>query len=59
MHCVIDSPQGIEITDLFIRTLREGGPPGWPGYTGYEGKEAFLSGKVRDVVRRKPPGGCL
>lgn len=45
MHCVIDSPQGIEITDLFIRTLREGGPPGWPSYTWYEGKEAFLSGR--------------
>jgi multiple sugar transport system substrate-binding protein len=45
MHCVIDSPQGIQITDLFIRTLREGGPPGWPGYTWYEGKEGFLSGR--------------
>ena len=45
MRCVIDSPQGIEITDLFIRTLKEGGPPGWPSYTWYEGKEAFLSGK--------------
>lgn len=45
MNCVIDSPQGIEITDLFIRTLKEGGPPGWPSYTWYEGKEGFLSGK--------------
>jgi len=45
MHCVIDSPQGIRITDLFIRTLKEGGPPGWPGYTWYEGKEGFLSGR--------------
>jgi multiple sugar transport system substrate-binding protein len=42
---VIDSPQGIQITDLFIRTLREGGPPGWPGYTWYEGKEGFLAGR--------------
>jgi len=45
MHCVIDSPRGIQITDLFIRTLREGGPPGWPSYTWYEGKEGFLSGR--------------
>ena len=42
--CVINSPQGVEITDLFIRTLKEGGPPGWPSYTWYEGKEGFLAG---------------
>ena len=45
LHCTINSPQGIAITDLFIRTLKEGGPPGWPSYTWYEGKEGFLSGK--------------
>jgi multiple sugar transport system substrate-binding protein len=45
MRCVIDSSQGVKITDLFIRTLKDGGPPGWPSYTWYEGKEAFLSGK--------------
>jgi len=45
LNCVIDSPEGIEITDLFIRTLKEAGPPGWPSYTWYEGKEGFLSGK--------------
>ena len=43
--CVINSKRGIEITDLFIRTLKEGGPPGWLSYTWYEGKEGFLSGK--------------
>jgi multiple sugar transport system substrate-binding protein len=45
LKCTINSPQGIEITDLFIRTLKEAGPPGWPSYTWYEGKEGFLSGK--------------
>ena len=48
IHCVIDTPQGIEITDLFTRTLGEGGPPGWPSYTWYEGEEAFPSGKFAD-----------
>ena len=43
--CVINSKEGIKITDLFMRTLKDGGPPGWPGYTWYEGKEGFLSGK--------------
>jgi multiple sugar transport system substrate-binding protein len=46
MHCAIGSPQSIEITDLFMRTLKEAGPPGWPSYTWYEGKEAFLSGRL-------------
>ena len=41
----LNSPQAIELTDLFIRMLKEAGPPGWPGYTWYEGKEGFLSGK--------------
>jgi multiple sugar transport system substrate-binding protein len=45
LNCTINSPQGIEITDLFIRILKETGPPGWPSYTWYEGKEGFLSGK--------------
>jgi len=45
LKCAIDSPRGIEITDLFIRTLKEAGPPGWPSYTWYEGKEGFLSGR--------------
>ncbi len=44
-RCVINSPKGIELTDLYMRTLKECGPPGWPGYTWYEGKEGFLSGK--------------
>jgi multiple sugar transport system substrate-binding protein len=45
LNCIINSPQGIEITDLFIRILKDAGPPGWPSYTWYEGKEGFLSGK--------------
>lgn len=45
LKCTINSPQAIEITDLFIRILKEAGPPGWPSYTWYEGKEGFLSGK--------------
>lgn len=45
LNCTIDSPRGVAITDLFIRTLQEAGPPGWPSYTWYEGKEGFLSGK--------------
>ncbi|MCK5347666.1 MAG: sugar ABC transporter substrate-binding protein, partial [Candidatus Heimdallarchaeota archaeon] len=44
-RCVINSPKGIEITELFIKILKDCGPPGWPGYTWYEGKEGFLSGK--------------
>lgn len=44
-RCVINSPKGIEITDLFMKTLKDCGPPGWPVYTWYEGKEGFLSGK--------------
>lgn len=44
-RCMINSPKSIELTDLFVRIFKEGGPPGWPGYTWYEGKEGFLSGK--------------
>jgi len=45
MKCAINSAQGIHVTDWFMRTLKEGGPPGWPSYTWYEGKQGFASGK--------------
>ncbi|MCL5019723.1 MAG: extracellular solute-binding protein, partial [Patescibacteria group bacterium] len=44
-NCTINNPFAIQYTDLFIRILKDGGPPGWAGYTWYEGKEGFLSGK--------------
>ncbi|MCK4965694.1 sugar ABC transporter substrate-binding protein [bacterium] len=43
-NCTINNASAVEITDIFMKTLRECGPPGWPGYTWYEGKEGFLSG---------------
>ena len=45
LKCVINSPESIEITSLYMKTIMDGGPPGWPGYTWYEGKEGFLSGR--------------
>ncbi len=44
-HCIIDSPEGIEATELWARTLREAGPEGITGYTWYEAKEGFAAGR--------------
>ena len=41
----INSPQAMEFTRLWIKTIKDFGPPDWPNITWYYGKQKFLSGE--------------
>jgi multiple sugar transport system substrate-binding protein len=36
MKCSINSPEGVEFTDLWVNMVKESGPPGWPAQTWME-----------------------
>jgi multiple sugar transport system substrate-binding protein len=44
MKCQINSPRAVEFTKLWIKTIRDFGPPDWPNITWYDGKQKFSSG---------------
>ncbi len=45
MRCRINSPQAVEFTRLWIKTIKDFGPSDWPNITWYDGKQKFSSGE--------------
>jgi len=45
MSCRINSPRAVEFTRLWIKTIKDFGPPDWPNITWYDGKQKFSSGE--------------
>ncbi|MEN6311994.1 MAG: sugar ABC transporter substrate-binding protein [Acidobacteriota bacterium] len=44
MKCRINSPKAVAFTKLWIKTIKDFGPPDWPNMTWYDGKQKFSSG---------------
>jgi len=44
LKCTINSPQGIEFTDMWVQMVKESGPPGWPVQTWMENISDFQAG---------------
>ena len=49
-HCAIASPKAVEITEAFIRNLKESGPSDWPNQRWYELALDFCDGKYGLIV---------
>jgi multiple sugar transport system substrate-binding protein len=45
MRCRINSPEAVEFTKVWIKTIKDFGPPDWPNITWYDGKQKFSSGE--------------
>jgi multiple sugar transport system substrate-binding protein len=45
LYATINTPEGIEITKIWIEMLQKAGDPGWPNYTWYDAKQNFASGR--------------
>lgn len=45
MNCVINSPEAVEFTNLWIKTIKDCGPLTWTSNTWYDAKEQFESGR--------------
>ncbi len=45
MKCRINAPEAVEFTELWIKTIKDFGPPDWPNITWYDGKQKFSSGE--------------
>ncbi len=42
---VMNQPRVVEATDLWVKAVKEAGPPGWTSILWYDAKELFASGK--------------
>jgi len=50
MRCIINSPQGVKITEIWVDTIKKYGPPDWTAVTWYEMMERFATGKYGMIV---------
>ena len=44
------SKQGIYLTNLWVKTIKDFGPPDWPTYDWYDVKDAMASGKIAMTI---------
>ncbi|MEN6560792.1 MAG: sugar ABC transporter substrate-binding protein [Acidobacteriota bacterium] len=42
--CRINAPRAVEFSRLWIKAIKESGPPDWPNTTWYDGKQKFCAG---------------
>jgi multiple sugar transport system substrate-binding protein len=49
LSAAINTPEGVEVTKIWVEMLQKAGDPGWPNYTWYNAKQNFAAGKFYEV----------
>lgn len=50
LNCMINSPQAVEMTSLWVKTIKEYGPLNWSSNSWYDAKEQFESGRYGMIM---------